>query len=139
VFGDAYVAALAPKLLRARSLWRLVTFRSDWRKMARALADAARRRLRRDEPLHPLLNLGLVEALARASAQKKAVLVVLGEWDDNRLKYEAEYHGRAARIRRYACTHDRATIARADHNFTGSEARAELLERLGSWLAERLG
>jgi pimeloyl-ACP methyl ester carboxylesterase len=134
VFGDAYVAALAPKLLRGRSLLRLLTFRSDWRKIARALVDVVGRRLGRGEALHPFLNLRLVEGLARASAARKPILVALGEWDDNRLKFEAEYLAKAARQRRYACAHDRVTIARADHNFTSPEARVELLAALGAWL-----
>lgn len=139
VFGEAYVAALAPKLLRARSLWRLLTFRSDWRKILRALTDAVRSRLRRGEALHPSLNLGFVEALARASRFGKPILVALGEWDDNRVKYETEYRDKAARIARYACKHEAVPFSRADHNFTGSEPREELLATILRWMAGRAG
>ncbi len=137
VFGEAYVQALVPKLLRGRSLWRLITLRSDWRKIGRALADVARSRLAGGRKVHPFLNLRLVESLARCHARKRAILIVLGEWDDNRLKYEAEYVGKALRQRRYACAHERAEIARGDHNFTGVEARAALIETLTRWLRAR--
>lgn len=134
VFGEAYLTSLKSKAIRPKSLWRLITFRSDWRKILRALADAVRSRLRHAEDLHPLMNRRYVEALARCSADSKRVLMVLGEWDDNTEKYETEYVGRALKHRRYACAHELVRIDAADHNFTSPESRDRLMDALLRWL-----
>jgi len=137
-YAGQVLSTYKSKLLSPQAWLRLLTFKSEYRTLAKSVSLYFRKFFKKNNSKkNPRLNDLFLSSFKSLISEGKKILFINGEFDPATWEFKDEFEDRYLKnLKNPDSTYQIHMIKKANHIFSLSECQAELLDKISTWLRQ---